>query len=84
MKVCKAFGIAYRLDDATHKLYLKAGMNLEQESGQTHHLLPVESVYIVDTRGIVRFARNDPNRNPLTAYILAMAARKIMSAPRSR
>ena len=61
MVLSRAFGIAFRVDDPTVEKYIGFGIDLERSSGRSHHLLPVPAVYIVDTRGVIRFAHWDPD-----------------------
>ncbi len=62
MKVGTAMGIAFRLDDATFKKYKTSyNIDIEADSGYTHHLLPVPAVFIVGTDGIVKYTYTDPN-----------------------
>lgn len=61
MVLSRAFGIAFRVDDPTLEKYRGFGIDLEQSSGRGHHLLPVPALYIVDTRGVIRFAHWDPD-----------------------
>ncbi len=71
----KAFGIAYRVDAATLTQYAKYGVDLEKSSGETHHLLPVPGVFVVDGAGIVQFSYVHPDyrvRAP-TEVVLAAA-----------
>ena len=53
-------GIVYKVDDAMLEKYKGYGIDLEAASGETHHLLPVPSLFIVDTEGQIRFAYVDP------------------------
>ncbi|MGR3319264.1 MAG: redoxin domain-containing protein [Candidatus Anammoxibacter sp.] len=57
----KAFGIAFKVDDATVGKYREFGIDIEEASGEGHHLLPVPSVFIIDKDGIVRFAHVNPD-----------------------
>jgi peroxiredoxin len=56
-----AFGIAFRVDDKTAELYKGFGIDLEDASGRDHHILPVPSIFIVDTEGTIRFVHYDAN-----------------------
>lgn len=56
MEAAKAFGIAFKVDDAVLAKYKGFGVDLEAASGQPHHLLPHPAVYIVDKAGVIRFA----------------------------
>lgn len=57
----KAFGIAFRVDDATIEKYKGYGIDLEKSSGQNHHALPVPSVFIVDGMGVLQFSYSHPD-----------------------
>jgi len=62
MTGARALGIAYRLDDATVKMYREQyHIDIEGDSGQTHHLLPVPAVFLVDTDGTITFHYVNPN-----------------------
>lgn len=62
MSVSSAFGIAFRVDDELVDKYMNSyGIDLEGDSGETHHLLPHPAVYIVDTEGVIQYAHVDPN-----------------------
>lgn len=62
MDLCQSFGIAFKVDDALVVKYRDSyGIDLEGDSGETHHLLPYPSVFIVDGNGVIRFAHVDPN-----------------------
>ena len=57
----RAFGIGYRLDDTTYTKYKGFGLDLEKRSGETHHALPVPSVFIVDGDGVLQFSYSHPD-----------------------
>jgi peroxiredoxin len=57
----KAFGLAFRVDDATVLLYKGFGIDLEKASGFDHHALPIPAVYIVDQSGEIAFAHSNPD-----------------------
>jgi peroxiredoxin len=61
MTAAKAFGIAFRVDEATLKKYKGHGIDLEAASGEKHHLLPVPAVFIVGTDGRIKFVHADPD-----------------------
>ncbi|MBK8066067.1 MAG: AhpC/TSA family protein [Rhodanobacteraceae bacterium] len=73
----QAFGIAFRVDDATLEKYRGFGVDLEQASGQAHHALPVPSVFVIDAAGLIQFAYVNPDyrtRVPLRMVRAAMEA----------
>lgn len=57
----KAFGIAFKVDDATVEKYKGYGINLDAASGRDHHILPHPAVFVADTSGKVRFAHVNPD-----------------------
>ena len=62
MKAAEALGIAFQLDQATVEKYKSSyGIDIEADSGHNHHLLPVPSVFVVGTDGLVHFAYVNPN-----------------------
>jgi len=61
MDAAKAYGIAFRLDDAEVERYRSYGIDLEQASGEDHHLLPVPSVFLIDRNGRVRWRYSNPD-----------------------
>ena len=62
MAAAKAMGVAFRLDDAMVKMYKgKYGIDVEGDSGQTHHLLPVPAVFLIGTDGVIKFSYVNPD-----------------------
>jgi peroxiredoxin len=61
MKAAKAFGIAFRVANETLRRYDEYGIDLEEASGQSHHFLPVPSVFIVGTDGVIDFSYTNPD-----------------------
>lgn len=73
-----AFGIGYTVDDSLVARYRLGGIDLEKASGETHHVLPVPSVYIVDADGVLQFSYVHPDykvRAP--GQVILAAAREI-------
>ena len=57
MTVTAAFGLAYKLDDDTVTMMKeKYYSDIEGDSGEKHHLLPVPAVYLVDSHGVLWFS----------------------------
>ena len=76
LDVSKAFGIAFRLDDATIERYSNGGPDLIDASGYDHFLLPAPSIFIVDTTGVIQFQYTNPNyRVRLDNNVLLAAAK---------
>ncbi|KKM16944.1 hypothetical protein LCGC14_1680720 [marine sediment metagenome] len=62
MTAARAFGLAFRVDDALVGLYkTKYSIDLEAASGRKHHELPVPAAYIVDQSGKIRHAYVNPD-----------------------
>jgi peroxiredoxin len=76
MQAARAFGIAFRVDDATVRRYREHGIDLDAASGETHHELPVPAVFLVDQRGVIRFVHANPDyKVRISATELLVAAR---------
>ena len=73
----KAFGIAFKVDDATVEKYKTYGINLDATSGKEHHILPHPAVFIVNTNGVIRFAHVNPD------YKVRLEPAKILEAARA-
>jgi peroxiredoxin len=61
MDACSKFGIAFKVNDEIVEKYKSYNIDLEGSSGMKHHLLPVPSVFIIGTDGIVKFQYVNPN-----------------------
>jgi len=62
MDAAKGFGLAFQVDADTVSLYKNEySIDLEEHSGQTHHLLPVPAAYLVSGSGEIKFAHTDPD-----------------------
>lgn len=56
MALSKAFGLAFKVDDETVAMYKeKYKIDLEGDSGERHHLLPVPAAYVIDKAGKLTF-----------------------------
>jgi len=60
LQAAQAFHIAFHLDDEHYAQQLKWGVDLEKTTGTKAHALPVPSVFIVDTSGVIRFVYSNP------------------------
>ena len=61
LAAARAFGIVFQLDDAEVAAYKSHGIDLEAASGQSHHQLPVPSVFLVDAGGTIRWVYSNPD-----------------------
>jgi peroxiredoxin len=58
----QAFGLAFRVDDATFNMYKERfSLDLEAKSGHDHRALPLPAAYLVGTDGTILFAHADAN-----------------------
>lgn len=80
MKGALALGIAWRVDDQTLEKYRGFGIDLELASGETHHLLPVPTAYVIGTDGRIKYAYSNPDhRVRISADVLLAMARAALS-----
>ena len=61
LEAARAFHVAYHVDDATLSKMQEYGVDLEATTGTKQHELPVPSVFIIDTSGIIRFVYSNPD-----------------------
>ncbi len=80
LAAARAFGIVFKLDDAMFAKYKGFGIDLETASGQSHHQLPVPSVFLVEAGGMIGWVHSNPDHRvrPANAKLLE-AARKLIS-----
>ena len=57
----RAFGLAFRVKAETLERYEKYGIDLEGASGQSHHVLPAPSTFIIASDGMIRFQYTNPD-----------------------
>ncbi|HEY5552642.1 MAG TPA: peroxiredoxin-like family protein [Opitutaceae bacterium] len=78
MDAAKQFGIAFQVpDELVSKYRSDYGIDLEGDSGQTHHLLPHPAVFVVDSGGVIRFAHVNPD------YKVRLSPAEILDAIRT-
>lgn len=77
MTAAKAYGIAFHVDDATVATYRdRFKIDLEDNSGQKHHLLPVPAVFVIDDEGLIRFSYVNPDYKTRVSPAVLLAAVK--------
>ncbi len=57
----RAFGLAFRVSDATVERYKTYDIDLEAASGESHHVLPAPSTFIIASDGMIRFQYTNPD-----------------------
>ena len=71
-----ALGLGFVVDAATIEKYKGYGIDLEKSSGETHHILPVPAVYLLDKTGMIQFSYVNPNyKVRLESGVLLAAAK---------
>ena len=74
----KKFGVAYQVDSTTLTNYKqKFNVDMEGSSGQTHHILPVPAVFILDRGGKIIFVHADPD------YKVRMKGAEVLAAAKA-
>ncbi len=74
-----AFRVAHHVDDAELQRLKGFGIDLEAASGQTHHTIAIPSLFLIDPKGIIRWAHADTDYTvrPSPAQILAAIDRSM-------
>ena len=79
MSAAKAFGLAYRVSEATKQRYVKLKIDLAGAAKVDHGLLPVPAVYVLSTENVIQFEYINPNyKVRLDPDILRAAAKAAM------
>ena len=76
LETAQAFGIAYRVNDEMVKLYKRYNIDLGEASGETHQMLPVPSVFVLDKKATIHFQYVNPNYKVRIAPSVLLAAAK--------
>ena len=61
LEATRAFGLAFKVTDETVEKYLQWDIDLEAASGETHHVLPAPSTFIIAADGVIRFQYTNPD-----------------------
>jgi peroxiredoxin len=78
MVAARSFRVAYKLDDQTLAGFKKYNIDVDEASGQRHHMLPVPAVFLVTTNGLIQFEYVNPDYKVRLDPELLVAAAKIM------
>ena len=74
MEAAKAFGVAFRVDEETVQSLKEGGMDIEERSGQTHHILPVPAAFLTNSEGKIVFQYVNPDYRQRVDKSVIMAA----------
>jgi len=81
MEAAIEFGIAWKLGKEILSKYEDFGIDVEDASGESHHMLPVPAVFIVGKEGSILFQYLDPNHQKrIKGDLLLSAAKAAISA----
>ena len=61
LEATRAFGLAFRVSDETVERYKTYDIDLEAASGESHHVLPAPSTFIIASDGMIRFQYTNPD-----------------------
>ncbi len=75
MAAARAYGIAYTLDSVGVANYQRYGIDLEAASGETHHQLPVPSVFVYNDGRMTFQYVNPDHRVRASGDVILAAAR---------
>ena len=80
MAASRSLGLAFRMPDKLVATYKNSyGIDIEANSGQTHHQLPVPAVFLVDTEGMIQFSYINPNFKVRADPGVILAAARVMA-----
>lgn len=78
MELATAFGLAFKVDDQTVAMYKeKYKIDLEADSGEIHHLLPVPAAFVINSSGIVKYRYWNPD------YKVRVDPKELLTAAKS-
>ena len=80
----RAFGIGYEVDADMLEKLAGHGIDLEQASGERHHVLPVPSVYLVDAQGMLQFSYVHPDYTVRLPEEVVLAAARAIDSQKHR
>lgn len=82
MHIARAFGVAFRTDAETVAALKQHGMDIEAQSGQDHHQLPVPAIFLTGTDGKILFQYVNPDyRERISGEILMAALKTFRELP---
>ena len=77
LEATRAFGLAFRVTDETVVRYKTYNIDLEAASGESHHVLPAPSTYIIASDGKIRFQYTNPD------YVVRLHPSVLLAAARA-
>lgn len=80
----RGFGVGYQVDAAMLKKLGDYGIDLEKASGETHHVLPVPAVFVIDAAGTLQFSFVHPDYTVRVPQDVVLAAAKAIKEERQK
>jgi len=77
LAAAQAFGLAFTVEKKVVDRYRTMEIDLEEASGESHHMLPVPAAYLIDSTGTILFSYVNPNyrvRVPVSVILAAAEA----------
>lgn len=74
LAAAQAFGLAFTVEKKVVDRYRTIDIDLEEASGESHHMLPVPAAYLIDSTGTIIFSYVNPNyrvRVPVSVILAA-------------
>ena len=68
----RAYRVLHKADQAEFERLKSFGIDLERSSGREHHVVAVPTIFVIDQKGVVRWAHADADytTRPSTAQVL--------------
>ena len=60
-EVAARYGLSWTLPEDLRQLYLQFGIDLPTNHGEDSWTLPMPARYVIDTEGVIRYLRTDPD-----------------------
>lgn len=76
----RAFGVAWQVGDAQFQAFRGYGIDLEDASGELHRVLPVPSVFLIDSGGTIRFVYANPDYEVRVENAVLLEAARALGA----
>lgn len=74
LQASRGFGIAFQMPDELVEKYKGYNIDVEQASGETHHVLPAPATFLIGTDGIINFTYVNPDYKVRLAPSILLAA----------
>ncbi|MCP3980888.1 MAG: redoxin domain-containing protein [bacterium] len=76
LEAARKFGLVYRVNDETFDMLKGFGIDIEDASGEKHHLLPVPALFVTDRSARIHFSYANPDYKSRVSPDVVLAAAK--------